>query len=172
MAHTDDFKAAFRNHPGGVAVLTADSGAGPVGLTATSVSSVSANPPMLMFSVSDHSSSGPALKKATTVVVHLLGEQHVELAKTFATSGVDRFADETTWSRLETGEPYILAATTWLRGKVVNLVPAGESTIVVIEILDVRLPTEEEDNAAGEAHRPLVYHNRAWHSLSDSSTLG
>lgn len=172
MAHTDDFKAAFRNHPGGVAVLTADSGDGPVGLTATSVSSVSANPPMLMFSVSDHSSSGPAVKKASTVVVHLLGEQHVELAKTFATSGIDRFANETTWSRLETGEPYLLAATTWLRGKVVNLVPAGESTIVVIEILDVRLPTEEEDNGDGEAHRPLVYHNRAWHSLSDSSTLG
>ena len=33
----DEFKAAFRNHPGGVAVITADAGNGPVGLTATSV---------------------------------------------------------------------------------------------------------------------------------------
>lgn len=169
MTHSDNFKAAFRNHPGGVAILTADSGDGPVGLTATSVSSVSANPPMLMFSVSGQSSSGPALKKATSVVVHLLGEQEVELAKTFATSGINRFEDETSWARLATGEPYLLAATTWLRGKVVNQMDAGDSTIVVIEILEVRLPEAEDE--ATKKPRPLVYHNRAWHSLSDSSTL-
>jgi hypothetical protein len=38
----DEFKSAFRNHPAGVAVITADAGYGPVGLTATSVISVSA----------------------------------------------------------------------------------------------------------------------------------
>jgi flavin reductase (DIM6/NTAB) family NADH-FMN oxidoreductase RutF len=127
---------------------------------------------MLMFSVSGHSSTGPALKKAQTVVVHLLGEQHVELAKMFATSGIDRFADDTSWSRLETGEPYLLAATTWLRGKVVNQLEAGESTIVVIEILEVRLPEDVDGAVAEDAQRPLVYHNRTWHSLSEFSSLG
>ena len=170
MSQTENFKAAFRNHPGGVAILTADSGDGPVGLTATSVSSVSANPPMLMFSVSDHSSTGPALKKAETVVVHLLSDQEVELAKTFATSGIDRFADESSWARLDTGEPYLLAAATWLRGKVVNQMEAGDSTIVVIEILEVTLPEGSDAEPAGP--RPLVYHNRIWHSLSETSTLG
>lgn len=170
MAHTEQFKAAFRHYPGGVAILTADSGDGPVGLTATSVSSVSADPPMLMFSISGISSTGPAFLKAETVVVHLLGEQHVELAKTFATSGINRFADETSWSRLATGEPYLLAATTWLRGTVVNHIKAGGATIVVIEILEVRLP--EESNDAPSEQRPLVYHNRTWHALSESSDLG
>lgn len=170
MAHTENFKAAFRNYPGGVAVLTADSGDGPLGLTATSVSSVSADPPMLMFSISGISSTGPAFLKAETVVVHLLNEQHVELAKTFATSGINRFADETSWARLATGEPYLLAATTWLRGKVVNQIKAGGATIVVIEILEVRLP--EEGNDAPSGQRPLVYHNRTWHALSEFSDLG
>ena len=50
----DDFKAAFRHHPAGVAVITADAGRGPVMLTATSVSSVSAEPALLMFSLSAH----------------------------------------------------------------------------------------------------------------------
>ncbi len=45
MLSADDFKSAFRNHPAGVSVVTADPGDGPVGLTATSVISVSANPP-------------------------------------------------------------------------------------------------------------------------------
>ena len=170
MSHTESFKAAFRHHPGGVAILTADSGNGPVGLTATSVSSVSADPPMLMFSVSSLSSTGPALLKAQTVVVHFLGEQQVELAKTFATSGIDRFADETSWARLTTGEPYLLSVPTWMRGKVVNQMDAGGSTIVVVEILEVRLPAEEGDASHGK--RPLVYHNRTWHALGDSSALG
>ena len=170
MSHTENFKTAFRNHPGGVAVLTADAGDGPVGLTATSVSSVSAHPPMLMFSISGLSSTGPAFLKAETVVVHLLGEQEVELAKTFATSGIDRFADQASWARLKTGEPYLLAAPTWMRGKVVNQMAAGGSTVVVIEILEVRLPTEAPE---GTDHpRPLVYHNRTWHALGDSSALG
>ena len=34
MLTADDFKAAFRNHPAGVSVVTADPGDGPVGLTA------------------------------------------------------------------------------------------------------------------------------------------
>ena len=35
----EDFKTVFRGHPGGVAVITADSPDGPVALTATSVAS-------------------------------------------------------------------------------------------------------------------------------------
>lgn len=170
MAHSDDFKAAFRNHPAGVAVITADSGDGPIGLTATSVFSVSANPPMLVFSLSGHSSTGPAMKAADTVVVHLLGEHQVELAKTFATSGIDRFADTSSWSRLETGEPFLPAAATWMRGKVVSQMEAGDSTIVAVEVTQVSLPDESEDGA--DDPRPLVYHNRTWHTLSAASTIG
>jgi flavin reductase (DIM6/NTAB) family NADH-FMN oxidoreductase RutF len=84
MLSADDFKAAFRNHPAGVAVITADAGDGPVGLTATSVISVSANPALLVFSLSAFSSSAPALAKAETLVVHLLGADQMGLAKTFA----------------------------------------------------------------------------------------
>jgi flavin reductase (DIM6/NTAB) family NADH-FMN oxidoreductase RutF len=103
MLSADDFKSAFRNHPAGVAVITADIGAGPVGLTATSVISVSANPPLVVFSLSSASSSTPTVKMAETVVIHLLGAEQIDLAKNFATSGIDRFADKNIWSRLITG---------------------------------------------------------------------
>ncbi|MDQ1572665.1 MAG: hypothetical protein QOH44_224, partial [Actinomycetota bacterium] len=96
----DEFKLAFRNHPAGVAVITADAGDGPVGLTATSVFSVSAEPPLLVFSISSQSSSAPTLSRADTVVVHLLSAEQLAVAKLFATSGVDRFADTESWARL------------------------------------------------------------------------
>ena len=98
------FKDLFRGHPGGVAVITADAGDGPVALTATSVSSVSADPPLLTFSISALSSASTTLQRADTVVVHLLDADDLDLARLCATSGLDRFADRAAWSRLATGE--------------------------------------------------------------------
>lgn len=48
----DDFKFAFRHHPAGVAVVTADAGDGPVAMTVSSLSSVAIAPPTLVFSAS------------------------------------------------------------------------------------------------------------------------
>ena len=165
----DDFKAVFRGHPGGVAVITADDGTGPVALTATSVSSVSADPPLLVFSVSAQSSSARALAAADTVVVHLLDAQDLPLARLGATSGVDRFADTDSWSRLVTGEPVYHGVRAWIRGAVVNRMDAGGSTIFAVHALQSSL---SRDPAVGEAGDTLVYHNRTWHRLGDHSRIG
>lgn len=169
MLSADDFKAAFRNHPAGVSIITAQSASGPVGLTASSVFSVSANPPLLVFSLSAHSSSAAAIREAGTVVVHLLGADQIDLAKTFATGGIDRFADTSTWSRLVTGEPVLPRASAWLRGTIVNEMSAGDSTVVAVHVLQVNIPSAADRDA--EQARPLVYHNRSWHSLSADSRV-
>jgi flavin reductase (DIM6/NTAB) family NADH-FMN oxidoreductase RutF len=170
MVSADDFKAAFRNHPAGVSIITAEGPAGPVGLTASSVFSVSAKPPLLVFSLSAQSSSAAAIREAETVVVHLLGADQLALARTFATGGIDRFADTSAWSRLITGEPFLPSANAWLRGRIVNQMTAGDSSVVAVQVLQVNIPTAE-DRGAEQAH-PLVYHNREWHALSAASLIG
>ncbi len=165
------FKAAFRNHPAGVAVITADAGDGPVALTATSVFSVSADPPLLVFSLSATSSSTPTLTRADTVVVHLLSADQLDIAVLGATSGIDRFADTSIWSRLETGEPYFPAAPVWIRGRVVDRMEAGASTVLAVEALQAHTPERGSTAADAANSRPLVYHNRTWHMLSDGSKL-
>ena len=70
----------------------------PVGFTATSVISVSADPPLLAFSVDSASSAWRALADAETLVVNFLTAAQVEVSARFATSGIDRFAT-TEWSR-------------------------------------------------------------------------
>jgi flavin reductase (DIM6/NTAB) family NADH-FMN oxidoreductase RutF len=163
----DEFKAAFRDHPAGVSVITADAGTGPVALTATSVFSVSVVPPLLVFSVSELSSSAPVIRAAETVVVHLLGADQLDLAKLGATSGIDRFADTSIWRRLETGEPYFPAARTWIRGRVVSRTDAGASTVIAVEALQTRTrPVDESPRTP-----PLVYHDRTWHHLGEHSRL-
>ena len=167
----DEFKAAFRNHPAGVAVITADAGDGPVALTATSVFSVSVAPPLLVFSVSELSSSTPTIRKADTVVVHLLGAGQLDIAKLGATSGIDRFADTSIWQRLPTGEPYFPAAHAWIRGRVVNKMEAGGSTVVAVEALQTKAPPADDPLADAAAAEPLVYHNRTWHRLGEHSKI-
>ena len=167
----DEFKAAFRNHPAGVAVITADAGDGPVALTATSVFSVSAEPPLLVFSVSDLSSSTPTIRKADTVVVHLLGAGQLDIAKLGATSGIDRFADTSIWTRLPTGEPYFPAAHAWIRGRVVNKMEAGGSTVVAVQALETKAPPAGDPSADAAEAEPLVYHNRTWHRLGAHSKI-
>ncbi len=167
----EEFKAAFRTHPAGVAVITADAGDGPVALTATSVFSVSADPPLLVFSVSATSSSLPTLTRAETVVVHLLAADQLDLALLGATRGIDRFADTSIWSRLASGEPYFLGAPVWIRGSIVDRMDAGGSVVLAVEALEARTPAAGSPEADAANSRPLVYHNRTWHVLSEESKI-
>ncbi|MUL44314.1 flavin reductase [Streptomonospora sp. PA3] len=161
---SERFKAAFRHHPAGVAVITADDGGGPVGLTATSVIPVSAEPAVLAFSLSAQSSTTPRLVSAETVVVHLLSAGQVEAARRFAASGIDRFADSATWHRLPTGEPVLRGADVWLRAGIAQRVAVGGSTLVVASVLEVR--------TGGGDRFPLVYQNRTWYTLPGSAAVG
>lgn len=157
----DDYKALFRGHPGGVAVITADAGDGPVALTATSVSSVSADPPLLVFSISALSSAASVLSRAETVVVHLLDAHDLEVAQLGATSGIDRFADTHRWSRLVTGEPVYRDVRAWVRCAVVDRMDAGGSTVIAAHALQSHVARDDSD--------ALVYHNRTWHRLGEHS---
>ena len=160
----DQFRAAFRHHPAGVAIVTANGPNGPVGLTATSVSSVSAEPPIFIFSVAASSSSLPAIRATESIVVNLLDSTQTPLARLFATSGVDRFADQSVWSRLDTGEPYLTGVHTWIRGEIVKRIELGGSVVVAVRATHALI--EEGDHP-----EPLVYHNRTWHGLGHASRL-
>lgn len=172
---TADFRDAFRAHPAGVGVVTADVGAGPIAMTATSITSVSVEPPILAYSVSDQSSSAVALNTAETIVVHLLDSRDQSLAELCATSGSDRFGDTTTWSRLPTGEPYFHNVKSLMRCAVVERVRAGTGTVTILralEINDQALPHATSPRAVDIADgQPLVYHSGSWHGLNDGSKI-
>ncbi|SFI61452.1 MULTISPECIES: flavin reductase family protein [Microbacterium] len=160
----DELKSLFRGHPAGVAVITADAGDGPVGMTASSVFSVSVAPPLIVFSASALSSSTPTLLEADTIVVHMIGTQERDIAVLCATSGIDRFADTSLWDRLPTGEPYFRGASRRFRGRVVNRLAAGASTLFVVKAIE-----SWHDGAVDS--QPLVYHDRTWHALGESSRI-
>ncbi|MGC9376850.1 flavin reductase family protein [Streptomyces sp. MH13] len=158
LATSDLLRSVFRRHAAGVAVITARGDAGPVGFTATSLASVSAEPPLLSFGIGSGSSSWPAVSAAEHVGVHLLGEHQQDLASTFARSGADRFAAPTAWRDGPEGVPVLDGVLAWLVCRVVGRVPAGDHRIVVAEVL--------LGDSAG-AGRPLLYHQGRYNGLRD-----
>jgi flavin reductase (DIM6/NTAB) family NADH-FMN oxidoreductase RutF len=150
------FRQVFRRHAAGVAVVTTDAGRGPAGVTVTSLASLSAEPPLLSFSITATASIWPHLRDARTAVVHLLGAAHAEPARTFATSGIDRFAAPTRWHRLPTGEPVLDSAAAWLRISIEHRHPAGGAHLVIGRI-------EQADLA--EHAGSLLYHDGSYHAL-------
>ncbi len=156
LATPDLLRSVFRRHAAGVAVITALGETGPVGFTATSLASVSAEPPMLSFGVGTGSSSWPAIAAADHVGVHILGEHQQELAATFARSGADRFAAPTAWREGPEGVPLLDGVLAWLVARVVARVPAGDHRLVLAEV--------QQGDPAGTG-RPLLYHQGRFHRL-------
>ncbi|MEQ7129162.1 flavin reductase family protein [Actinopolymorpha sp. B11F2] len=153
----DLYRAVFRRYAAGVVVVTADAGFGPVGFTATSLASISLRPPLVSFALSTAASSWPAIAVAEGIVVNFLDAEQRTLADRFATSGIDRFAAPTRWSRLPTGEPMLDDAAGYLRGRVEARFPVGDHHLVVAEITDI----------ATRPHSPLVYHAGAYSTVTN-----
>lgn len=165
----EQFKAIFSRHPGGLVVITAQGPQGPVALTASSLASVSADPPLMVFSLSGMSSSTPAIIAAETAVVHFIDAESMPIAKLAATGGVDRFADPELWSRLETGEPVYHVVPAWIRIRPIERMTAGNSTVIVAQGVQASRPAEGLREL--ESRDGLAYVNREWHRLGPGSCI-
>ncbi|WAU81389.1 flavin reductase family protein [Streptomyces sp. Qhu-G9] len=158
LASPDLLRSVFRRHAAGVAVITAQGDEGPVGFTATSLASVSAEPPMISFGIGTGASSWPTISRTDHVGVHILGEHQRELATTFARSGADRFGEPTTWREGPEGVPVLDGVLAWLVCRIVTRVPAGDHRIVLAEVV--------LGDPAG-AGRPLLYHQGSFGGLRE-----
>jgi flavin reductase (DIM6/NTAB) family NADH-FMN oxidoreductase RutF len=151
---SDQFRSLLRRQAATVTIVTAG-GASPAGFTATSFTSVSLRPPLVSFCLDRASSSWPAVETAGHVAVHLLGTGQERLARTFATSGIDRFAAPTAWRPGPHGVPLLDGALAWLVCRVVHRIGAGDHAIVLAE----PVAAEHSDGT------PLIYHDGRYAGL-------
>ncbi len=104
------FRGAMRNLAGGVAIVATGQGEARRGLTVTAVTSVSADPPMVLVCINAASGSHDAVLRHRSFSVNLLGPEHAELALVFAgqggVQGAARFG-EAGWITGESGAPVL-----------------------------------------------------------------
>lgn len=150
---TEALLTAFRRHASGVAVITtSDENGGPVGFTATSITSLGANPPLVMFSVARGASSWLPISKATHVAVHTLGVKNVTLAQRMAADHTLRFeADD--WQIGPHSLPIFDCATAVLVCKIRQIVNVEANAIVIADVID---------GSVGEEDDALLYYRRAY----------
>jgi flavin reductase (DIM6/NTAB) family NADH-FMN oxidoreductase RutF len=155
----DDFKAAFRGHPAGVTLVVGTTEQGPAGVTVSSIASISATPPLISFSVSKARTSTGHLISSPQLRVLLLGEHQARVATSFATSGAPRFTSDQGWVATSDPLPVLENTPAVLHAHPVQVVPAGESWLVVAQVDRVEF---------GPSASPLLYHNQAYHSLGQA----
>lgn len=144
----DVFRSLLRRQASTVTVVTAP-GLPPAGFTATSFTSVSLRPPIVSVCLSRDASSWPTVARAEHLAVHLLAEGQQHLARTFATSGIDRFAHPTAWRPGPHDVPVLDGTLAWLLCRVIDRVVAGDHAVVLAEPVLAR---------HGGDGAPLLYH--------------
>ena len=146
---------AFARFPSGVTALCALGREGPVGMAASSFTSVSLEPALVSVCVGRGSTTWPRLAAAGRVGISVLGGEHAELSAALAARGGDRFADAT-WEASPEGAVFLAGAPLWLDCRVHRTVPAGDHDIVLFEVLGART-----DDRFG----PLIFHLSAVRAL-------
>lgn len=157
----EDFRSLFRHHPGAVCIITASGPSGHAGFTATSVVSVSAEPPVLAFSVARTSSAWSAVSEAERLTVHFLGHEHSDLAVRFATPNIDRF-DGIDWSHSAEHGALLGGISTWATGSITSTTMLDASALVCVAISDSSVEAE---------HDALMYRDRAYSHIEPPSSL-
>ncbi|MDR8407284.1 flavin reductase family protein [Nonomuraea sp. 3-1Str] len=145
----DRFKEALAVHAAGVVVITARSEGVPVGLTATSFSSVSLDPPLVSFYVDRSSTTWPWLRTADHFAVNILAGDQAELAARFARKNVDRFAEPTRWRPGPLGAPLLQDVSAHLICLPYDTSHVGDHVLVVGLVAEATVHGES---------RPLLYH--------------
>ncbi len=128
---------AFGEFATGVTVVTAVRPDGePVGITANSFSSVSLEPPLLLWCLASGSSSVPAFTEGALFAVHVISHDQRDLAVHFARRGADKFEVDQHW-RSKPHPPHIDGALCRFDCRVHALHPGGDHLIVVGEVMGI-----------------------------------
>ncbi|MFM6978004.1 MAG: flavin reductase family protein [Micrococcales bacterium] len=150
---TEALRAVFRRHASGVSVITmSDSAGNPVGFTATSMTSLGANPPLASFNVASGASSWSAMNTATHVAIHTLGVENIDLAKKMAAAHEQRFVDSD-WNRGPHNLPIFDGVSAVLIAKVREIHSVESNAVVIVEI---------QEGLIGDEADALLYHQRAY----------
>lgn len=137
----------------GVTVITAVTEDGPVGMVANSFTSVSLDPPLVLFCAAHTSDTWPDIQSVGRFCVNVLGQHQQKLASRFAQKGHDRYAgvDHEIGAH---GTPRLAGAIARIDCEIVDEHAAGDHVIVVGRVLELDVADSEQ----AELHSPLIFY--------------
>lgn len=155
----DMFRAAMGRHFASVCLISTCVADEPYGLTATAVSSVSAEPPRLLVCINRSGGTQAAIREAGFFCVNILSEDQKDMAALFA--GRSREArracfDRPGWHSLITGAPVHSQATAAIDCRVAEAFDRDSHTIFIGNVVAAQEPCTGS---------PLLYGRQGFHRL-------
>lgn len=162
-----DLRSVMRYFPAGVTVVTALQAETnePCGMTVSSFTSISLEPPLVAISLKKTATATEAILAQQSFGVSILRSDQEEISNRFA--GFDpQFADHAnrfaglSIQTAKTGVPLLSDALNWLDCKVWAVYDGSTHHIIMGEVI-----ASSPVNADDETANPLIYYNRGYHSL-------
>jgi flavin reductase (DIM6/NTAB) family NADH-FMN oxidoreductase RutF len=136
----DHFRAAMRHLVGAVSVITVGRGSDITGMTVTSVSSLSIDPPTLIVAINRASSTWPVLKRYGVFGLSVLTSDQIEIAERFSgkhgLKGRERFAGGE-WIARGPSAPLLVGAAAAIDCEVEDVIERHSHAIVVGRVRDL-----------------------------------
>lgn len=155
----EGLRQVMRHWASGVAVVTAAYQGQRHGMTVSSFTSVSLEPPLVLVVLARESRTRSLVMAAQAFAVTVLGQEQQALSDRFAGRDpqVDRFADLQPFT-LVTGAPLLPGGVAWLDCRVSRHLEAGTHTLFLGQVVAAQ---------ATDTFRPLLYYNRAYRQLRE-----
>jgi flavin reductase (DIM6/NTAB) family NADH-FMN oxidoreductase RutF len=147
-------KEVMRIYPQGVTVVTARGAEGPRGVTVSSFTSVSLDPPLVMISISKGSALHDTFAKAAQFAINFLADDQKSVSDRFAgRSGPRERFEGLRYRSGSTGCPIIEGARASIECSSWRVYEGGDHSIIVGEVVVAK---------ALNAKRPLVYYSQQY----------
>jgi flavin reductase len=150
-----DFRSAMSQAVTGVNIVTTDGPEGRYGLTVSAVSSVSAEPPMLLVCVNQKNVACSAIQANGSFAINVLATEQQSAAETFSGSVAHGDAytfDDENWTTAVTSSPVLKGAVATFDCKIEAVIPAATHTIFIGRVQATR----------ARPGTPLLYTSRSY----------
>lgn len=132
-SNTRSFRTALGNFPTGITVVTAQTPDGPIGMTVNSFSSVSLDPPLILWSPAKTSSRHDIFAGATHFAIHVLSAEQCELSDRFTRGG--RGFEDVDWETNPEGVPIIHGTLSRFECERASVYDGGDHSILLGRVL-------------------------------------
>jgi len=156
MAGGEDLRGLMREWPHGVSVLTVDFEGDRMGVTVSSLVSLSLDPPLVGVSIGKEASCYELLRRAGAFAVSLLGAGQEEIARRFAAGWPPIVHWEGVAVREGQVAPLIEGALGWIEARTAGEHDVGDHTFFVGDVVTI---------AHGPSTSALVYRESEYHQL-------
>jgi flavin reductase (DIM6/NTAB) family NADH-FMN oxidoreductase RutF len=145
MDATKQIATALRKLEYGVYVVTMGKGTAGNGFTASWISQVSSEPPMVSLAVHNKHQSSRLIAGHGAFVINMIAQNQVEVAKTYygpAESGYERLKNSSVNDSPVTGTAMLDGAAGFLDCKIVNSIVVGNHTLFIAEVVAAEIRTD------------------------------